>query len=122
MHVRTILSPSTEASNIELAEFLLLGQLNVMTEVAMFPLLIIITFIFKYLYDIHNYEITSTSQITQIIKCSYPGTTTFDVVFANGLALLVLPMLVLLMLPQAPRSILQNTQYVSHTAFTMQLL
>lgn len=41
MHVRTIFSPSTEAGDIELAEFLLLGQLNVMTEVAMFPLLII---------------------------------------------------------------------------------
>lgn len=39
MHVRTIFSPSTEASDIEFAEFLLLGQLNVMTEVAMFPLL-----------------------------------------------------------------------------------
>lgn len=41
MHVRTIFSPSTEASDVELAEFFLLGQLNVMTEVAMFSLLII---------------------------------------------------------------------------------
>lgn len=38
MHVRTIFSPGTEASDIELAKFFLLWQLNVMTEVAMLPL------------------------------------------------------------------------------------
>lgn len=40
MHVWAIFSPGTEASNIKLAEFFLLGQLNVMTEVTVFTLLI----------------------------------------------------------------------------------
>lgn len=38
MHVGAVFSPCAEASDVELAEFFLLGQLNVVAEVAMFPL------------------------------------------------------------------------------------
>lgn len=65
------------------------------------------TFKFKYFkYGIHNFKISSIIQITHIAKHSYPGTATFNVVLANGLALLVLPVLLLLMLPLANGSIL----------------
>ena len=40
MHVRTVVGPGTEPSDVELAQLLLLGQLNVMAEVAVVPLLI----------------------------------------------------------------------------------
>lgn len=38
MHVRTVFRPCTEASDVEFAKFLLLRQLNVMTEVAVVAL------------------------------------------------------------------------------------
>lgn len=38
MHVGAVFSPCAEASDVELAEFFLLGQLNVVAEVAVFPL------------------------------------------------------------------------------------
>lgn len=40
MHVGTILSPGTEASDVELAQLHLLGQLNVMAEVTVVPLVV----------------------------------------------------------------------------------
>lgn len=39
MHVRTVVSSGTKPSDVELAQLLLLGQLNVMAEVAVVPLL-----------------------------------------------------------------------------------
>lgn len=38
MHVRTVVSSGTKPSDVELAQLLLLGQLNVMAEVAVVPL------------------------------------------------------------------------------------
>lgn len=38
MHVRTVVSSGTKPSDVELAQFLLLGQLNVMAEVAVVSL------------------------------------------------------------------------------------
>lgn len=38
MHVRTVVSSSTKPSDVELAQLLLLGQFNIMTEVAVVPL------------------------------------------------------------------------------------
>jgi hypothetical protein len=40
MHVGTVLGPSTEASDVELAKLLLLGQLDVMAEVTVVPLVV----------------------------------------------------------------------------------
>lgn len=37
MHVGAVFSPRAEAGDVELAEFFLLGQLNVVAEVAVFP-------------------------------------------------------------------------------------
>ena len=40
MHVRTVVGSGTESSDVELAQLLLLGQLDVMAEVAVVPLVI----------------------------------------------------------------------------------
>ena len=41
MHVGTVLGPSAEASDVELAKLLLLGQLDVMAEVTVVPLVVV---------------------------------------------------------------------------------
>lgn len=38
MHVRAVVSSGTKPSDVEFAKLLLLGQLNVMTEIAVIPL------------------------------------------------------------------------------------
>ena len=40
MHVRAVVSSSTESSNVELAQLLLLRQFYVMAEVAVVPLMV----------------------------------------------------------------------------------
>lgn len=40
MHVRTVVGSGTESSYVELAQLLLLRQLNIMTEVAVVPLVV----------------------------------------------------------------------------------
>lgn len=40
MHVGTVVGSGTKSSDVELAQLLLLGQLNVMAEVAVVPLVI----------------------------------------------------------------------------------
>lgn len=40
MHVRTVVSSSTESCDVELAQLLLLRQLDVMAEVAVIPLVV----------------------------------------------------------------------------------
>lgn len=40
MHVRTVIGTGTEPSYVELAQLLFLGQLNVVAEVAVVPLVV----------------------------------------------------------------------------------